>query len=80
MTNQYSHFGGDGFKELYLKELASKEKILKYPFPRQKKLQQSQKEFEKLKKRECKLKKRSARAGKLIVPRGSGRKSTKGEF
>ncbi len=63
---QKSHFGGDGYKELYLKqELANRDgKAIR------------NKILAKLKDEEYERKKKSQRSSKNIVPRGSGKHLT----
>lgn len=63
-NRQNSHFGSDGYKELYAKEKAYKEGKCK-----------TNKELNKLRKEDAAKKKMSSRASKLIVPRGSGHSS-----
>lgn len=66
-NRQKSHFGSDGYKELYAKEKAAKQGKSK-----------GNKEIDKLRKQDSAKKKKSSRASKLIVPRGSGHSSALG--
>jgi hypothetical protein len=65
---QKSHFGTDGYKELYLKQNAMKARKL----PRNSELM-------KLKSEEMKKKKLSSRAAKYLHPKGTGKRNI-GEF
>lgn len=60
-NRQKSHFGSDGYKELYAKEKAAKQ-------PKSK----GNKEIGRLRKEDAVKKKKSSRSSKFIVPRGSG--------
>ncbi len=66
---QKSHFGSDGYKELYAKQEAAKQdgKRIK------------NKDLYDLKKEEYKNKKRTSRAGKFIIPQGTGKRNI-GQF
>ena len=75
---QNAKFGRDGYKELYLKEKASKSAGKSTGSLREKKFKADKKELEKLREIDYKKKKKSSRVSKLIVPRGSGHSSALG--
>ena len=70
MSNrQNSHFGSDGYKELYAKQEAANRDGKRI----------RDKDLYDLKQEEYKKKKRSERSGKLIVPKGTGKRNI-GQF
>lgn len=71
---QKSHFGYDGYKELYAKEELAKSKNASYSMPYVEKAKERSKDLMKLRKEEQKRKSKDPRAAKLIHPGGTGRR------